>query len=416
MKQKHKTVFISAVIGNFMEYYDFTVYGVFSVIIGKTFFPVSSIFGSLAIFAMGFITRPIGGIVFGYIGDKYGRRISLICSMLGMMIPTFGIGFLPSYDNIGYLAPVLLGIMRLMQGLCLSGEGAGAAIFVLEHYGNFRPGLITGIVHGANIAGTIFASIVGIIIESYFHNIEFAWRAAFILGGLMGIIGIYFRIRVSETPIFKEMLRKKQTLKMPLFHVIQVARGSMLLALFIGGVVGSVVYLTKIYVNIFYQEVMGYDNATALSYLFYANFILMITTIFFGYLSDIVGKVIITTLATMSVLILFIPIFIMMSSNSYFCQYTAITLLASIGGAVSGTAYVFTISLFKPEERFTGVAFSYNLGVAIFGGTTPLVSKWLTIYTSVHYAPAFYFMLIAAIFLVVLQNKYVKNIRSWMKC
>src|SRR5690242_17310489 len=137
---KPRSVFFSAISGNILEYYDFTVYSVFSSVIGRTFFPTASEFAqivmALGIFAVGFVTRPIGGIVFGYIGDRYGRRIALIISMLGMTIPTFTIGLIPTYEQIGIYAPVTLVVMRLIQGLCISGEGAGAAIFILEHHQN----------------------------------------------------------------------------------------------------------------------------------------------------------------------------------------------------------------------------------------------------------------------------------------
>jgi len=190
---KRRSIFLSAISGNVLEYYDFTVYAVFSLAIGQAFFPSGSqviqTLSSLSVFAVGFIMRPIGGIIFGFIADKYGRRVSLIISMLGMTMTTFTIGLIPGYSDIGYGAPILLVMMRLIQGLCISGEGAGAAIFILEHYQNLRPGFTAGIVHASNIAGTLLASFVGIILEQLFPELEFAWRFAFILGGIMGIIG-----------------------------------------------------------------------------------------------------------------------------------------------------------------------------------------------------------------------------------
>ena len=136
--KQRRFVFLSAISGNIMEYYDFTVYSVFAVALGKVFFPSSSatveMIYSLGVFAVGFLTRPIGGIVFGYIGDRYGRRVSLIMSMLGMTITTFAMGMIPGYDTIGIMAPVLLVCLRLIQGLCISGEGAGAAIFGFSAY------------------------------------------------------------------------------------------------------------------------------------------------------------------------------------------------------------------------------------------------------------------------------------------
>ena len=404
--KNHRFVFVSAISGNVLEYYDFTVYAVFSPIIARTFFPEVSeylqILLSLTVFAVGFITRPVGGIFFGYIGDRYGRRISLIFSMLGMTIATIVIGIIPSYQDIGSYAPFILIIMRLLQGLCISGEGAGTAIFILEHYQNFRPGFTGGLVHGSNIAGTLIASIVGIIIEQYFSHIDSAWRFAFILGGFMGLIGFYLRLRVSETPIFKMLAEKQKNLNSSFISVIRDAKYPMFITFCVGAVASSVLYLIKTYVNIFYQNVLNFDNTTALIYLTYTSFIAMIAMPFFGNISDIIGKLKTIVLASIAILILALPTLLLMSSTLWWQQLFALTILGILGGAISGTAYVFIISLFTPAQRFSGIGFSYNLGIALFGGTSPVISRWLVEKTSLFYAPAFYIMLTSSIFLLVI--------------
>jgi len=403
---QRKQVFFSAIAGNILEYYDFTVYTVFSIVIGKTFFGGESelvqILSSLAVFAVGFVTRPIGGILFGYIGDRYGRRIALICSMLGMTIPTFAMGLIPGYNEIGFYAPLLLVIMRLFQGLCISGEGTGAAIFVLEHYGNLRPGLITGIVQGSNIAGTVLASIIGIIIETHFNHIAEAWRAAFVLGGLMGLMGFYLRLKVTETPIFRALVQNHHTLKSPFLHVIRDAWRFMFLTFCVAGMASSVVYLIKTYVNVFFSNVMHLDQTTALLYLSYSSVVLMITMPVFGFLSDIFGRVRVIVSAAIAIQILSMPVLMLMSSTITWHQITALTMLSIIAGSVSGVAYIFVISLFTPEERFTGVAFSYNLGIAVFGGTSAIISRWLVGKTGLSYAPAFYIMTTSCLFLLTM--------------
>jgi MFS transporter, MHS family, proline/betaine transporter len=404
--KKAKSVFLSAVSGNILEYYDFTVYSVFAAIIGRTFFPGDSeflqIISSLAVFAVGFVTRPIGGIVFGYIGDRYGRRISLIISMLGMTIPTFIIGLIPSYNDIGIYAPLTLIVMRLVQGLCISGEGAGAAIFILEHHQNLKPGLTAGIVHGSNIAGTLIASFIGIMIERYFFHVSFAWRFAFLLGGVMGIVGFYLRLRVSETPIFQELARQKKNLKAPLVHVIRTAWRSMFLTFCMGAVASSVLYLVKTYVNVFYHNVMHLDNTTALIYLSYASFVSMLAMPLFGGIADIIGKLKMVAIASSSILILALPTLLLMSSTNQLYQIFALTVLGTLGGAISGSAYIFIISIFTPEQKFSGVAFSYNLGIALFGGTSPIISRILVEHTGLFYAPAFYIMCTSSIFLFII--------------
>jgi MHS family proline/betaine transporter-like MFS transporter len=404
--KRSQPILFSAVWGNVLEYYDFTVYSVFSSSIGHAFFPAQSEFPpillSLAVFAVGFVTRPIGGILFGYIGDKYGRRMSLMVSILGMTVPTLTIGLIPSYAEIGIYAPIILVIMRLTQGLCLSGEGAGTAIFVLEHHKNFRPGLTTGLVHGSNIAGTLIASFIGIVIEQYFFGVTFAWRFAFILGGFMGAIGFYLRLKVSETPIFNMLAKKKQTLKTPFLQVLKTARIPMFLTFCTGAITSSVVYMAKTYVNVFYHNVLHLDNTTALIYLFYVSFVLMVSMPISGLIGDIIGKLRMIIISSILIFCLGLPTLYLMASPYVLSQVFALTILGILAGAVSGTAYIFVISLFTPAQRYTGVAFSYNLGIAIFGGTSPMISSWLVEKTGLFYSPAFYIMATSSIFLIII--------------
>ncbi len=403
---ERKFVFFSAVTGNILEYYDFTVYSVFAAIIGKTFFPAASEFAqillSLVVFAVGFITRPIGGILFGYIGDRYGRRISLIFSMLGMTVPTFAMGLIPSYAEIGYYAPVMLVLFRLIQGLCISGEGTGAAIFVLEHYNNMKPGFVTAAVHGTNITGSLIATFIGIGIGHFFPHIEYAWRFAFLLGGFMGIAGFYLRLRVSETPIFVNLAEKKRTLRAPFIHVVKTAWPSMFLTFCVAGVTSSIVYMVKTYVVVFFTSVMHYPDPLPFYYSSYALFILMIAMPIAGYFVDKIGQVIIMRWSVVAVLLLAVPTLLLMSSEKVYCQILSLTMLGSLAGAMSGAAYIFVISLFKPEERFSGVAFSYNFGIAVFGGTSPIISRWLVEVTGLYYAPAFYIMTTASLFIFIM--------------
>lgn len=402
---KRRSIFLSAISGNILEYYDFTVYAVFALTISDAFFPGSShytkILQSLSVFAVGFITRPIGGILFGYIADKHGRRVSLIISMLGMTIPTFVIGFIPTFNEIGYFAPATLVLMRLLQGLCISGEGAGAAIFLLEHYQNLRPGFTAGVVHASNIAGTLLATLIGIALEYFFNDSNFAWRFAFILGGIMGLIGFYLRLRVSETPIFVLLAEKKKTLKAPFLHVIKTAKTSMIVTIALGGCASSVVYLVKTYINIYHCDILHYDGTTAKLYLAYTSIIMMICMPISGHFADSIGRFRIIKLSALAVFIFALPCFFLLSYDGLWQQLTALTILAILGGSIAGAAYIFIISLFTPEQRFSGVAFSYNLGIAIFGGTSALIARWLLEITDQYYSPAYYIMFTSGAFLIV---------------
>jgi MFS transporter, MHS family, proline/betaine transporter len=409
--KQRRFVFVSAISGNILEYYDFTVYSIFSVVLGKVFFPEASefvqILSSLAVFAVGFVTRPIGGILFGYIGDTYGRRISLICSMFGMTCTTFAMGFLPGFNSIGITAPILLVVLRLIQGLCISGEGAGAAIFVLEHFGKLRPGLITGLVNGSNITGTLLASLVGILIHLYCDCTD-SWRYAFILGGIMGIFGGYLRLKTSETPIFKILAKKKKTLRSPFLAVLKDSWHFMILTACVGGFASSVVYIVKTYVNVFYLDIMHLESSVSLLYVSYASFVLMICMPIAGAISDYLGRSRTLKIAAIMVFVFTAPIMNFMGSENITYQILAITGLGVLGGAMSGGAYIFVISLFEPRERFSGVSFSYNLGVAIFGGTAPMISRWLV---QKGYSPALYLMFVSLVFLAAMQimSKSIKS-------
>ncbi|MCF8462509.1 MAG: MFS transporter [Rickettsiaceae bacterium] len=416
--KNRKFVFFSAVVGNILEYYDFTVYIVFLVNISNSFFAPDSelakTLSALAVFAVGFVTRPIGGIIFGYLGDKYGRKISLICSMVGMTIPTFAIGLLPGYEDIGIYAPIILVILRLIQGLCISGEGTGAAIFVLEHYHNLKPGFITGLIHAMNILGTLTASLIGIAINRIFPEVDFAWRFAFILGGVFGLAGFYLRMLVSETPIFIAASRSKSKINISFFTLVKRTYKSMILSLSLGAFASILVYLVKAYINVFYSTVLKNTTFDSLAYVSYTSFIMMLVMPISGYISDVIGKTKTIKYATVLTCIIILPTFLCMMNPSFYLRILGLTLLAISAGGVSGSAYNFAISLFKPQYRFLGVGFSYNLGVAIFGGTSPIIARHLVEYTGVHYAPALYVMLVSAIFLAILAyfKTYIASIFS----
>ncbi|MEG8230871.1 MFS transporter, partial [Candidatus Rickettsia tasmanensis] len=253
---------------------------------------------------------------------------------------------------------------------------------------------------------------IGIIIERYFSHIDFAWRFAFLLGGFMGLAGFYLRLRVSETPIFKMLEKKKQVLKAPFSNVIRTAWRSMFLTMCIGAIASSVMYLVKTYINVFYYNVMHLSNTIALSYLAYSSFIAMIAMPLAGGTADIIGKFKMAMLVGVAILILILPTMLLMSTEEMWQQIIALTMLGMLAGSIAGTAYILVISLFTAEQRFTGVAFSYNFAIATFGGTSPIISRWLVERTGLFYAPAFYIMIIAAVFLVIMymMRKVIKSL------
>ena len=217
----------------------------------------------------------------------------------------------------------------------------------------------------------------------------------------MGIVGFYLRLKTHETPIFKMLSRKNKVLKAPFFDVVKRAWHYMLLTMVVAGVAGSIVYFVKTYVPVFYKNIMHMDDTTALIYLSYTTCVLMISMPITGWASDYIGRKRTMQIAAIAEIILIIPAMHMMGSEVAVYRIIGLTLVGILGGLASGGAYIFVISLFEPQERFTGVAFSYNLGVALFGGTAPMIATGLVKLTNAHHAPAYYIIALAIIFLIL---------------
>lgn len=392
----------SSIVGNAIEYYDFGIYAVFATIIGEQFFPelgeFMEILYTLSVFAIGFFMRPLGGIVFGMIGDVYGRKRALILSVIGMAISTLAIAATPTYDQIGYLAPIILILIRLVQGLCIGGEGAGTAIFVLEHLQGYKPGFIGGIVISSNLVGTLLATFIGILINHFFHE-EFAWRIGFLIGGLLGFVGLYLRLQVAESPIFKG---KSKSHKIPLFQALTTYLDSVIIVIFLGGVTNALSYTIRGYLNVMFAESLGYSDTEALYLMSFSLLVAIIALPFFGNLSDKIGYKRFMYITCYLIIVASYPIFLLITNSPEHVGMVILGLiiLSLLTAAINAPAYAFSCHSFSPELRYSGMSFSWNLGVALFGGTTPMISHVLHNNYGL-YSPSFYLITISFAFIAV---------------
>lgn len=394
-----------AIVGNIVEYYDYGLFAVYTHTLGSLFFPSTDPFLqtllAFATFAIGFFMRPLGGIVFGYIGDKFGRKASLTISILGMAACTFAIGILPSYGEIGILAPIILLIIRLCQGLCVGGEGAGVAIFILEHTEGYRPGFMGSIVMASNMVGTLLAVFIGIILNHFCPSGE-CWRYAFILGGFTGLIGLYLRYQLTETPEFINRKKNKKILKNPIVQAVKKQFKSMLMVMLLGGITSAVAYTIRGYLNIFFFEVMKYTASEALYFTSFALFIMIVLLPLFGLLSDKIGNRRSLHLVCYLTILTVIPLYIMLANvdKNILLVFMGLGGFGALAAGICAPAYSYAIKAFEVELRFTGVAFSWNVGLALMGGTTPMISRYLSErYSTI--APAYYIVVIAILFLIV---------------
>ncbi len=413
---KKRKVVGPAIVGNIVEYYDYGLFAVYAPLIGSLFFPMDNEFintlYAFAVFAVGFLMRPLGGIFFGFIGDRLGRKTSLSISILGMALATFTIGVLPGYETIGVLAPIMLIIVRLFQGLCVGGEGAASAIFVLEHTEGYRPGFIGSIVMASNMVGTLLAVFVGIMIDHFCGEHSGCWRYAFIFGGFTGLIGLYLRYQLTETPAFELKRQQNKIKKNPLVEALRTHMPAMVIVMFLGGLTTAVAYTIRGYLNVFFQQIMHYSELEALYFTSFSLFVMIVFLPLFGLIADKTGYRKFMYIICAFIIMTVLPVYEMIASpkDQVGEVFMGLVFLGMLASGVCAPAYAYAIKSFEVELRFSGVAFSWNLGNALMGGTTPMISRYLSEkFTPV--APAFYLMALALTYIVItiITRKKVKS-------
>ncbi len=400
---RYKTL-LSSLVGNALEYYDFTIFAVFSAEIGRTFFSTEDdnlkMLLPLAVFAVGFLMRPLGAVLFGHIGDKVGRKKALTLSIACMALPTLAIGFMPGYETLGVVAPFLLILCRLIQGLSIGGEGAGSAIFILEHNNKLNAGYLGGIITSSNFIGAFFATLVGLGMSSIFPE-SLSWRYAFILGGALGFVGFYLRTQIPETPIFETLLRENKVLKFPLIKVLSENKEQIFLSVSLGGMAGTFAYMILAFMNLFFQQTVGLSITLSLVYATcgIGGFIVFLPL--FGALADKIGYKNSLLHACYGVLVLSVPLFLLMSVSEGSLSLLGLLIFAALAAWVCSPAYPIMIQIFPPQQRYSGIAFGFNIGLALFGGTAPMISAYLIQTTNLSYSPAFYLMGVSLFYIAV---------------
>jgi MHS family proline/betaine transporter-like MFS transporter len=397
MKGRVKVI-LAGMIGNALEFYDFTLYGFFSTIIAQKFFPdqgsntTNALLMALSVYAVGFLMRPLGAVVFGHIGDKHGRKRALTLSVILMAIPTTVIGLLPSYATIGLAAPIILTLCRLLQGLCTGGEYNGAAIFVIEHQQD-RRGFAGGLITSSCAIGALMGVCVGYVctFADYIGPLE-TWRIPFILGIVIGFVGIYIRRSLDESPVFVEAMSQKSTTKVrkpaPIRQALAKHWRSVLCIIGAAWLNGVMYYAAFNYMSIYLKQHHGWRVHDTLLISSVALIIYAIVTPIAGALSDRKGTVALMRPTAIFVMILAIPVFLLVVSGIPAAIVLAQVIFALLAAFFSGPLNLFMQSLFPVEDRYSGISVSYSIGLAIFGGTTLLVMEALRVNVALSFAPA----------------------------
>jgi MHS family proline/betaine transporter-like MFS transporter len=399
MLSRTKTL-LASIVGTALEFYDFMLYAVFLEIIGNEYFPgndheTNQIFGYVG-FLAAFIMRPFGATVFGYIGDRWGRRKALILSISLMGIPTCLIGILPSYAYWGVVSSIILVCCRLLQGLCTGGEYNGSAIFALEHVGKRFPGFVGGLVTGASVIGAFMATSIGILCKQPWMP-EWGWRGAFCFGGVVSLVGLYIRLYTKESPEFQKMKKSSASQKAPLLKAITRDWASSGTTVVIGVLNGVLSYTLFKFVDIYLAEFLNVGVVKTLEYTLVGVLTYIFVAPFMGFLLDKVGSKRMMLIACTFVFIMSIPLYYLFQTREPSFLILSQILLAFMVACIAGPQHAFVQTLFPVEDRYSGVSFNYSVGMAIGGGAGPLLMKAITLQSQNLYAPAFVLMSVAAI-------------------
>ena len=392
-----KNVYLASIIGEVLEWYDFSLYGFLSPVLAVLFFPkahsVAGLLGVFAIFAAGFISRPIGGLLFGWLGDRRGRKSAFFVSLSLMAIPTLLMGCLPTYESIGFAAPVCLLILRLAQGFSCGGEFSISMIFLSEHATKENYFFSGSLAWMGTMIGALMASVV-IMVISFHHEflMQWGWRIPFFLGGIIAIAGIYLRLKTTETPVYLE-LKKKHIIKNDRWLFIKKHKKIMLKIFFLNAPLAALSYVGVAFLPTLLSKFVGMPLNTA----FLINTILIIGLIMLipacGCLADKLGGARIYKWAIILLMIVSFPAYGLLSYGGSWLAYSfAIILIAIPGALIKSVTPGISVQLAPFEDRAVMMSFSYNVTYCLLGGTAPLLMSYLIGTTHVLMWPAFYIM------------------------
>ena len=412
-----------ATLGGLLEFYDFIIFVFFANTIGELFFPPEISdwlrqFQTFGIFAAGYLARPLGGVVMAHAGDLRGRKQMFTLSIFLMALPTLGIGLLPTYSRLGFWAPVLLLLLRILQGVAVGGEVPGAWVFVSEHVHPSHVGMACGILTAGLTGGILLGSLVATglsMVMTHGQLTAYGWRLPFLLGGAFGLLSMYLRRLLAETPVFEELkARRALAAETPLKAVLRDYRGAVVLSGLLTWMLSAAIVVVILMTPALLEKMYGVAAVVVLRANSLAALGLTAGCVLAGRLTDRFGPG--------RVLLVGCPL---LGAAAYLLYAAATpdpwltTFLYTLAGLTTGIVAVVPyvmITMFPPKIRFSGISFSYNLAYAIFGGLTPIVVAWLLRFDRL--APAHYVgtlcLLGAAIgvFLIVQGSTYKFERRS----
>ena len=399
-------VVVAGAVGSIVEYYDFGLYGYVATILAAQFFAsgdqTAALLDTLATFALAFVLRPLAGILFGHFGDRYGRRNALAATVLVMAVASGLIGFLPTYAAIGVGASALLVLARCVQGVAAGGELGGAASLVAEYSPNHRRGLLCATTQTGALSGALLASLLVSALNQVLGTATMAgwgWRLPFLIAIPLGVVGLWIRTRLADSPHFAELEHGEEPAKAPVLELFRDHRGGLAKTIGLSILLFAGYYVAYVYVNIHLQKVVGVDPRLA----FWSTTLTLVVSVavtpLFGRLSDRVGRKPVFVGASVAAGILALPCFALLNQGGAAAVVSHVVLGIS-DSALMGVALSAFAEMFPTRVRYTGVALGFNVGAALAGGTAPYVSTWLVDTTGSALSPAYFLICTAVVTLL----------------
>jgi MHS family shikimate/dehydroshikimate transporter-like MFS transporter len=379
---KMNSVVLASCIGTIIEWYDFLIYAtaaalVFNKAFFPTFDPLAGTLAALGSYAVGFLARPLGGALFGHFGDRLGRKSMLVATLFIMGLSTFLIGLLPTYASIGVLAPILLILLRVIQGIGLGGEWGGASLMVLEHAPSEKRGLYGSFVQIGFPIGLVLASLVFALLTKL-PEADFAawgWRIPFLISIVLLAIGTFVRSRVPETPVFEALKARGGLSQNPVGEAVSKNARTFLIAVGLKLSEVSWVYMLTVFVVVYGTTKLNLPKQLLLDAVMYAALLELISLPFFGWLSDQIGRRPMYILGALFTIAFAFPLFWLLETKSAALVFVAVIVAMNFGhGMMFGPESTYFPELFGPRVRYSGASFGFQTSAAIGGGFAPLIA------------------------------------------
>ncbi|MFI1071728.1 MFS transporter [Streptomyces puniciscabiei] len=396
----------AAALGNCMEWFDFGVYSYLAATIGKVFFPGASpaaqVISSFATFAAAFVVRPLGGLVFGPLGDRIGRQKVLATTMIMMAVGTFAIGVIPGYGTIGIAAPVLLLLARMVQGFSTGGEYGGATTFVAEYSPDLRRGFLSSWLDFGTFVGYALGSALVTLLNLALTDtqmLSWGWRVPFLIAGPLGVIGLYMRLRLEESPAFQQQLDEhekalaQESAGSEFKDIVRNHWGELLVCMGLVLLYNVTNYMVTGYLPTYQTEVLHRSSGSADLLVLAGMLWIVVLITFLGRLSDHVGRRPVFAVAAAAMIVLAVPAFLLIKAHGTWPPVLGVLLLATLLACFAAPSAATLPALFPTAVRYAAMGIGFNVAVSAFGGTTPLVTAALVTATGDDLMPAYYLML-----------------------